>query len=113
MNAATMLGQSKTRHQAEIDAACELIDFFRYNVKFAEQIYSEQPKSDAGMWNHRSRGLEGFVYAIAPFNFTSIAVNLPTAPLLWVAVSFGIADVDVRRMDWDENSRRGGLPKGY
>ncbi|NRA65468.1 MAG: L-glutamate gamma-semialdehyde dehydrogenase [Pseudobacteriovorax sp.] len=83
MNAATMLGQSKTCHQAEIDAACELIDFFRYNVKFAEQIYSEQPKSDAGMWNRTEvRGLEGFVYAIAPFNFTSIAVNLPTAPAL-------------------------------
>ena len=83
INAATMLGQSKTCHQAEIDAACELIDFFRFNVYFAEQIYSEQPVSDPGMWNRSEiRGLEGFVYAIAPFNFTSIAINLPTAPAL-------------------------------
>lgn len=83
MNAATMLGQSKTAHQAEIDAACELIDFFRFNVHFAERIYSEQPLSAPGMWNRlEARGLEGFVYAIAPFNFTSIAVNLPTAPAL-------------------------------
>lgn len=83
INAVTMLGQSKTCHQAEIDAACELIDFFRFNVHFAQQIYSEQPISDAGMWNRSEvRGLEGFVYAIAPFNFTSIAINLPTAPAL-------------------------------
>ncbi|SMF05532.1 L-glutamate gamma-semialdehyde dehydrogenase [Pseudobacteriovorax antillogorgiicola] len=83
MNAATMLGQSKTVHQAEIDAACELIDFFRFNVHYAEQIYSEQPGSAFGMWNRSEiRGLEGFVYAITPFNFTSIAVNLPAAPAL-------------------------------
>lgn len=83
MNAATMLGQSKTVHQAEIDAACELIDFFRFNVHFAERIYSEQPQSAPGMWNRsEARGLEGFVYAITPFNFTSIAVNLPCAPAL-------------------------------
>lgn len=83
MNAATMLGQSKTSHQAEIDAACELIDFFRFNVHFAERIYSEQPESAPGMWNRsEARGLEGFVYAVCPFNFTSIAVNLPTAPAL-------------------------------
>jgi 1-pyrroline-5-carboxylate dehydrogenase len=83
MNAATMLGQSKTSHQAEIDAACELIDFFRFNVHFAERIYTEQPQSAPGMWNKsEARGLEGFVYAITPFNFTSIAVNLPTAPAL-------------------------------
>lgn len=83
MNAATMLGQSKTVHQAEIDAACELIDFFRFNAHFAERIYSEQPQSSPGMWNRsEARGLEGFVYAIAPFNFTSIAVNLPAAPAL-------------------------------
>ncbi|MFW7378605.1 MAG: L-glutamate gamma-semialdehyde dehydrogenase [Oligoflexus sp.] len=83
INAATMLGQSKTVHQAEIDAACELIDFFRFNVHFMQQILSEQPQSAPGMWNRSEvRGLEGFVYAIAPFNFTSIAINLPTAPAL-------------------------------
>ena len=83
MNAATMLGQSKTVHQAEIDSACELIDFFRFNVSFMERIYQEQPLSPPGQWNRVSyRGLEGFVYAITPFNFTSIALNLPTAPAL-------------------------------
>ena len=83
MNVATMLGQSKTVHQAEIDAACELIDFFKFNVHYAEQIYAEQPGSQPGMWNRSEvRGLEGFVYAISPFNFTSIAVNLPAAPAL-------------------------------
>lgn len=83
MNAATMLGQSKTIFQAEIDAACELIDFFRFNVHFAEQIYRQQPSSPAGQWNRLSaRGLEGFVYAIAPFNFTSISVNLAAAPAI-------------------------------
>ncbi len=83
INAATMLGQSKTIHQAEIDAACELIDFFRFNVKFAEQIYSQQPNSAPGIWNKSTaRGLEGFVFAISPFNFTSIAINLCCAPAL-------------------------------
>lgn len=83
MNAATMLGQSKTVFQAEIDAACELIDFFRFNVHFAEQIYRQQPISSPGTWNRLSaRGLEGFVYAIAPFNFTSISVNLAATPAL-------------------------------
>lgn len=83
MNAATMLGQSKTCFQAEIDAACELIDFFRWNVHFATEIYKQQPYSPAGQWNRLSaRPLEGFVYAIAPFNFTSISVNLPCAPAL-------------------------------
>ncbi len=83
MNAATMLGQSKTVYQSEIDAACELIDFFRFNVQFAEQIYRQQPQSQAGQWNRLSaRGLEGFVYAVAPFNFTSISVNLAAAPAL-------------------------------
>lgn len=83
MNAATMLGQSKTIFQAEIDAACELIDFFRFNVHFAEQIYRQQPISAPGLWNRLSaRGLEGFVYAIAPFNFTSISVNLAATPAL-------------------------------
>jgi len=83
MNAATMLGQGKTAHQAEIDAACELIDFFRFNVKYAEQIYSQQPNSSPGIWNKSSaRGLEGFVFAVTPFNFTAIALNLCCAPAL-------------------------------
>ncbi|HEX4600056.1 MAG TPA: L-glutamate gamma-semialdehyde dehydrogenase [Gemmatimonadales bacterium] len=83
VNAATMLGQSKTAHQAEIDAACELIDFFRFNVHFAERLYAEQPLSSPGVWNSMDyRPLEGFVYAITPFNFTSIGGNLPTAPAL-------------------------------
>ncbi|HRI68178.1 MAG TPA: L-glutamate gamma-semialdehyde dehydrogenase [Polyangium sp.] len=83
LNAATMLGQSKTAYQAEIDAACELIDFLRYNVQYARQIISEQPESAPGMWNTMElRPLEGFVYAITPFNFTAIAGNLPAAPAL-------------------------------
>jgi 1-pyrroline-5-carboxylate dehydrogenase len=81
--AATMLGQSKTAQQAEIDAACELIDFLRFNVEFMTRIYSEQPLSGPGVWNRiEYRPLEGFVLAISPFNFTSIAANLPTAPAL-------------------------------
>ncbi len=83
INAATMLGQSKTCHQAEIDSACELIDFFRFNVAFYEQLLREQPQSSPGMWNRlEHRPLEGFVFAVSPFNFTSIAGNLPTAPAL-------------------------------
>jgi 1-pyrroline-5-carboxylate dehydrogenase len=83
LNAATMLGQSKTAYQAEIDSACELIDFWRYNVHFARQILAEQPESSPGVWNRVDhRPLEGFVYAITPFNFTAIAGNLPTAPAL-------------------------------
>ncbi|MGH7603054.1 MAG: L-glutamate gamma-semialdehyde dehydrogenase [Gemmatimonadaceae bacterium] len=83
LNAATMLGQSKTAFQAEIDAACELIDFWRYNVSYARQLLSEQPESSPGQWNRLEyRPLEGFVLAITPFNFTSIAGNLPTAPAL-------------------------------
>ena len=83
INAATMLGQSKTAFQAEIDAACELIDFWRFNPHYAQQLYDEQPLSDHTMWNQLDyRGLEGFVYAVTPFNFTSIAGNLPTAPAL-------------------------------
>jgi 1-pyrroline-5-carboxylate dehydrogenase len=83
LNAATMLGQSKTVFQAEIDAACELIDFFRFNVAFAQQIYAEQPLSVPGAWNRMEhRPLEGFVLALTPFNFTSIAGNLPAAPAL-------------------------------
>jgi len=83
MNAATMLGQSKTAHQAEIDAACEMIDFFRFNAAFAQKLYTEQPQSPPGQWNRLDhRPLEGFVYAVTPFNFTSIAGNLPTAPAM-------------------------------
>ncbi|GAA3723418.1 L-glutamate gamma-semialdehyde dehydrogenase [Spinactinospora alkalitolerans] len=83
LNAATMLGQSKTAIQAEIDAACELIDFWRFNVSFARRLLTEQPHSPAGQWNRlEQRPLEGFVYAITPFNFTAIAGNLPTAPAL-------------------------------
>src|SRR5881397_724928 len=83
VNAATMLGQSKTAHQAEIDAACELIDFFRFNLHFAERLYAEQPISAPGTWNFLEyRPLEGFVYAITPFNFTSIGGNLPTSPAI-------------------------------
>jgi 1-pyrroline-5-carboxylate dehydrogenase len=84
INAATMLGQSKTAFQAEIDAACELIDFWRYNVHYAKQILTDQPIANSpGVWNRTDhRPLEGFVYAITPFNFTAIAGNLPTAPML-------------------------------
>jgi 1-pyrroline-5-carboxylate dehydrogenase len=84
LNAATMLGQSKNAFQAEIDAACELVDFFRFNAYYAMQIYKEQPlHSPNGIWNRLEyRPLEGFVFAISPFNFTSIAGNLPTAPAL-------------------------------
>lgn len=83
LNAATMLGQSKTCHQAEIDAACELIDFFRFNTHYLHKVYGEQPMSSPGVWNRlEHRPLEGFVVAITPFNFTSIGGNLPTAPAL-------------------------------
>jgi len=83
VNAATILGQSKSPYQAEIDAACELIDFWRFNVSYATKILSEQPGSNPGTWNRMEyRPLEGFVLAITPFNFTSIAGNLPTAPAL-------------------------------
>jgi 1-pyrroline-5-carboxylate dehydrogenase len=83
VNAATMLGQSKTVFQAEIDAACELADFWRFNVYYARRIMDEQPINPAGMWNQlQYRGLEGFVFAVSPFNFTSIGGNLPTSPVL-------------------------------
>jgi 1-pyrroline-5-carboxylate dehydrogenase len=83
MNAATMMGQSKTIFQAEIDAACELADFWRFNVAFMERIYKDQPLSAPGTWNRVSyRGLEGFVFAVTPFNFTSVALNLASSPAL-------------------------------
>src|SRR3954463_14397083 len=83
LNAATMLGQSKTVFQSEIDAACEMIDFWRFNASFAQELYSEQPISGPGVWNQMEyRNLEGFVYAVSPFNFTAIGGNLTTAPAL-------------------------------
>jgi len=83
LNAATMLGQSKTAHQAEIDAACELIDFWRFNPFYMQEVYEQQPTSAPGCWNYvEHRPLEGFVFAVTPFNFTSIAGNLQTAPAL-------------------------------
>ena len=83
LNAATMLGQSKVAHQAEIDSACELIDFWRFNTFYMTQLMAEQPYSPYGMWNRMEyRALEGFVFAVTPFNFTSIAGNLPTAPAI-------------------------------
>src|SRR5438105_10227523 len=83
LNAATMLGQSKTAHQAEIDAACESIDFFRFNVEFMTRIYAEQPVSSPGIWNRLEyRPLEGFLFAVSPFNFTAIGANLTTSPAL-------------------------------
>ncbi|MEE2963138.1 MAG: L-glutamate gamma-semialdehyde dehydrogenase [Acidobacteriota bacterium] len=83
LNAATMLNQSKTVFQAEIDAACELIDFWRFNASYLPEIYEQQPQSAPGMWNFvEYRALEGFIFAVTPFNFTSIAGNLPTSPAL-------------------------------
>src|ERR1700719_1064663 len=83
LNAATMLGQSKTVFQAEIDSACEIIDFWRFNAHYGQELLDEQPQSDHATWNQLEyRALEGFVYAVTPFNFTSIAANLPTAPAL-------------------------------
>ncbi|MCC7015134.1 MAG: L-glutamate gamma-semialdehyde dehydrogenase [Planctomycetes bacterium] len=83
VNAATMLGQSKTVHQAEIDSACETIDFMRFNVHFMERLYAEQPQSSPGVWNRlEHRPLDGYVFAVSPFNFTSIAANLASAPAM-------------------------------
>lgn len=83
LNASTMLGQSKTCYQAEIDAACELIDFWRFNCHYLTEMYADQPSSPAGVWNQMEyRALEGFIFAVTPFNFTSICANLPTAPAL-------------------------------
>lgn len=88
MNAATMLAQSKNIYQAEIDSACEIVDFLRFNVEYMSQIYSEQPESSEGVWNRvEYRPLEGFVYAITPFNFTAIAGNLPTSAAMMGNVS--------------------------
>jgi len=115
LNAATMLGQSKTVYQAEIDAACELIDFFRFNVHFARQILAEQPDSAPGCWNMiEQRPLDGFVFAVTPFNFTSIAGNLPTAPALmgntvvWKPASSAVYSAQIIM----EILREAGLPDG-
>ena len=84
MNAATMISQSKNVYQAEIDAACEMIDFFRFNVQYMTQLYKEQPESSAGIWNRlEHRPLEGFIFALTPFNFTSICANLSAAPAMF------------------------------
>ena len=115
LNGATMLGQSKTCHQAEIDSACELIDFYRFNARFYEQILREQPESASGMWNRlEHRPLEGFVFAVTPFNFTSIAGNLPTAPALvgntvvWKPASTALYSAHFLMKLWKE----AGLPDG-
>jgi 1-pyrroline-5-carboxylate dehydrogenase len=115
LNAATMLGQSKTVHQAEIDSACELIDFYRYNPFYMNQIYAEQPDSSAGIWNYLEyRALEGFIFAVTPFNFTSIAGNLPTSPammgnvVLWKPASSAVYSAYFLTQMWKE----AGLPDG-
>lgn len=114
-NAATMLGQSKTPHQAEIDSACELIDFYRFNLYYMRQIYSEQPDSSRGIWDYMEyRPLEGFVFAVTPFNFTSIAGNLPVAPAmmgnvtLWKPASSAVFSAYYLAQLWKE----AGLPDG-
>ena len=115
VNAATMLGQSKTAHQAEIDSACELIDFLRFNVYFAQEIYRQQPNNVSGVWNRMEfRPLDGFVMAISPFNFTSIGGNLCTAPaimgntVLWKPASTAI----LSNYYFMRLLEEAGLPKG-
>lgn len=115
INAATMLGQSKVAHQAEIDSACELIDFWRFNTHYMTQLMSDQPISSPGMWNRvEYRALEGFIFAVTPFNFTSIAGNLPTAPAmvgnvaLWKPASSAVYSAYHLMKLFEE----AGLPKG-
>ncbi len=115
MNAATMLGQSKNIYQAEIDAVAELCDFFRFNVQYMTEIYSQQPESTPGIWNRMEfRPLEGFLFAITPFNFTSIAANLPAAPammgntVIWKAAETQIYSANVIM----ELFAEAGLPDG-
>ena len=115
VNASTMLGQSKTVHQAEIDAACELIDFWRFNAFYAEELYGEQPESGPGMWNRlEHRPLDGFVFAITPFNFTSIAANLPTAPALMGNTAIWKPSDTALLSNWYtmQMMREAGLPDG-
>jgi 1-pyrroline-5-carboxylate dehydrogenase len=115
LNASTMLGQSKTAHQAEIDSACELIDFYRFNPYYMSQIYAQQPDSAVATWNYMEyRALEGFVFAVTPFNFTSIAGNLPTSPammgntVLWKPASSAVYSAYFLMLLWKE----AGLPDG-
>ena len=115
LNASTMLGQSKTAHQAEIDSACELIDFYRFNPYYMSQIYAQQPDSATATWNYMEyRALEGFVFAVTPFNFTSIAGNLPTSPammgntVLWKPASSAVYSAYFLMLLWKE----AGLPDG-
>ena len=115
MNAATMLGQSKNAYQAEIDSACELIDFLRFNVHFLSQIYKQQPLSPIGMNNRMEyRPLEGFVLAVTPFNFSAIGGNLPTAPamcgnvVVWKCANTQVYSASV----FMEILIEAGLPKG-
>jgi 1-pyrroline-5-carboxylate dehydrogenase len=115
LNASTMLGQSKTAHQAEIDSACELIDFYRYNPYYMSQIYSQQPDCSHEIWNYMEyRALEGFVFAVTPFNFTAIAGNLPTSPammgnvVLWKPASSAVYSAYFLTQLWKE----AGLPDG-
>ncbi len=113
--AATMLGQAKTVHQAEIDATCELIDFWRFNVQFAQELYAEQPLSDHTMWNQLDyRPLEGFVYAVTPFNFTAIGGNLPGAPALMGNVVLWKPSATALLSSWYTYLllEEAGLPKG-
>ena len=115
INAATMLCQSKTVFQAEIDAACELADFLRFNVFFARRMMDEQPISPEGMWNRLEyRGLEGFVFAISPFNFTSIGGNLPTSPVLMGSVAIWKPATTAIYSNWVfmRLMREAGLPAG-
>ncbi|MGA9852690.1 MAG: L-glutamate gamma-semialdehyde dehydrogenase [Gammaproteobacteria bacterium] len=115
LNAATMLGQSKTAHQAEIDAACELIDFLRFNATFAQQIIADQPASPVQTWNQLDyRALDGFVYAVTPFNFTSIAGNLPSAPALMGNTVVFKPSPSAMFSNWHimELFREAGLPPG-
>jgi 1-pyrroline-5-carboxylate dehydrogenase len=110
-----MLGQSKTAFQAEIDAACEMIDFFRFNVAFAREMYAEQPVSGPGVWNQSEyRPLEGFVYAVTPFNFTAIGGNLPTAPALMGNVVLWKPAASAMLSAWHtlQVLHEAGLPKG-
>lgn len=115
LNASTMLNQSKTSHQAEIDSACELIDFYRFNPYYMNLIYTEQPDSAPGIWNYMEyRALEGFVFAVTPFNFTSIAGNLPTSPammgntILWKPASSAVYSAYFLTQLWKD----AGLPDG-
>ncbi len=115
LNASTMLGQSKTAHQAEIDSACEVIDFYRFNPYYMSLIYAQQPDSSASIWNYMEyRALEGFVFAVTPFNFTSIAANLPTSPammgnvVLWKPASSAVYSAYFLTQLWKE----AGVPDG-